>query len=233
MTVATGNSTWAFSYDIKAPPPPSNLSANSGDQTLVTTFTAPTGETNLLHYRFYCSVIGDPPAATANGTGATGGTGGTAGTEATAGADAGGAAADAGGTAGTSTAGSSGTASTPSDPDCQSSILVPGEPPPSDAIDCGSIGAQGATGGETTPVLDNDTKYAVAVATEDNVNNIGNLSSLACNVPRDTTGFYEAYREAGGQAGGGYCTFSPARHGGAGLGLGLILGAFALWRRRK
>jgi hypothetical protein len=231
MTLVTGNSTWAFSYDIKAPPPPTNVSAGSGDGSLVTSFTAPTGETNLLHYRFYCSVIGDPPVTTA-------GTAGTAGTTttdaATAGADAGGAAGDAGGTAATSTAGTSGTTSTTTtDPNCTSSILVPGEPPPSGAIDCGSIGAQGAKGGETNPVLENGVQYVVAIATEDNVNNIGVLSELACNVPQDTTGFYEAYREAGGQAGGGYCTFAPARRGAMATVLGLLLAACALWRRRQ
>jgi hypothetical protein len=233
MTLATGNGTWAFSYDVKAPPPPSNVSANSGDGSLVTRFTAPSGETNLLHYRFYCSLVGDAPATSGtggtDGTAGTGGTAGTSGTDATAGVDSGGAAAETGGT------GSDGTAGTAAavDPFCQSSILVPGQPPPSDAIDCGSIGAQGANGGETSPILDNDVQYVVAVATEDNVNNVGVLSSLACGVPRDTTGFYEAYREAGGQAGGGYCTFAPARRGAMASVIALLLGACALWRRRK
>jgi hypothetical protein len=49
MTVATGtNTTWAFTYDVKAPAPPTGVSAESGDGSLITSFTAPSGETNLL-----------------------------------------------------------------------------------------------------------------------------------------------------------------------------------------
>jgi hypothetical protein len=83
-------------------------------------------------------------------------------------------------------------------------------------------------------VLDNDMGYAVAVSTEDELGNIGNLSNLACNVPKNVVGFYEAYRSAGGEAGGGYCTFAPARRGGALAGLiALLIGACALvWRRK-
>jgi hypothetical protein len=100
-------------------------------------------------------------------------------------------------------------------------------------MECGEIGAQGATGGETEPVLTNDMEYVVAIATEDNVNNVGVLSQLACNIPKDTTGFYEAYREAGGEAGGGFCTFAPAHKGATLWGLTLLVGACALWRRRR
>jgi hypothetical protein len=255
MTIATGtNIAWQFKYDVTAPPPPSNVGAQSGDGTLVTTFTAPTGETNLLHYHFYCS----PQLSVPTTTGGTGGTdsGGTAGTDTGGTATLGGAAVDiggtgasagtdTGGTAGTdatagtagtdATAGTAGTSSTPvtADPNCKSDVLVPGQPPPDGAIDCGTIGAQGADGGETTEVLGNDSGYAVAVATEDTVNNIGVLSGLACATPKDITGFYEAYREAGGQAGGGYCSFAPAHQGAIGTALGFLLGACALFVRRR
>lgn len=228
-SLVTGTTSWAFSYDVKAPPPPTGVTAASGDETLVTTFTAPSGETNLLHYKFYCSPIGDPPA-TAAGTGGTAGTdtGGTTSTD-TGGADSGAAGVDTGGT--TTQAGTAGTTSV--DTNCTSAILIPGEPPPEGAMECGEIGAQGATGGETSPVLTNDMEYVVAIATEDNVNNVGALSQLACNIPKDTTGFYEAYREAGGEAGGGFCTFAPAHKGSTLWGLTLLVGACALWRRRR
>ena len=265
MTVATGtNTAWAFTYDVKAPPPPTEVGAESGDGSLITSFKAPSGETNLLHYKFYCSLIGEAPVTA--GTGGTAGTSGTAGTggtdtggtgatagtdtggtEATAGADTGGTGATAGtdtggtgtsGTAGTSeTAGTAGTTSAAEvNVDCQSSILVPGQPVPLGAdglIDCGEIAATGATGGETEPVLTNDMKYVVAIAAEDNVNNIGVLSKLACNVPKDTTGFIEAYGEAGGEAGGGFCTFAPAQHGAWATLVAFLIGASALVRRRK
>lgn len=241
-SLVTGTTSWAFSYDVKAPPPPTGVTAASGDETLVTKFTAPSGETNLLHYKFYCSPIGDPPAVavSAGGSGGSAGTdtGGTAGTDTggTAGTDTGGTAGTSG-TAGTDTSGTSGTAGTAGtasvDTNCHSAILIPGEPPPAGAIECGEIGAQGATGGETSPVLTNDMEYVVAIATEDNVNNVGVLSQLACNIPKDTTGFYEAYREAGGEAGGGFCTFAPAHKGATLWGLTLLAFACALWRRRR
>lgn len=256
---------WAFSYDIVAPPPPSNVTATAGDMTLITNFTPPSGETNLLHYHFYCSLKGPSPSAGTAGSAGSGGTagtdtGGTAGTDigGTAGTDIGGT--DTGGTAGTDTggtdtggteaiagtetggtggtAGSSGTSgsagtSTTLDADCTSSILVAGEPPPADAIDCGTIGALTASGGETDPKLQNGGYYVVAVATEDDANNVGVLSGLACGRPLDVTGFYEAYTEAGGQAGGGYCTFAPAQRDALWTGAALLLAAGAFWRRRK
>ena len=291
-TIATGtNTAWAFKYDISAPPPPTGVAAQSGDGSLVTTFTPPAGETNLLHYHFYCSPQGPPPAmgtagsagtaatatggagaatggagAATGGAGAAGidtgglggtagadagglGTGGSAGTDATAGsAGTGGTdatAAGTGGTAGTAgtdatagtagTAGSAGAGSFMPDPNCTSlnNVLEPGQPPPAGAIDCGTIGAQGATGGETNPVLGNDSGYAVAVATEDTVNNVGVLSTLACGTPKDITGFFEAYRKAGGEGGGGYCTFGPAHTGAVAGALGFLLGACALLARRR
>jgi len=271
---------WPFSYDIDAPPPPSNVTAVAGDMTLITSFTPPSGETNLLHYHFYCSLKGPSPGAGTAGSAGTGGTAGTetggtgatagtetggtgatagtetggtgatagtetggteaGGTEATAGTETGGTEATAGtetgGTDGTSgtggTAGTSGTATT-LDPNCTSSTLVAGEPPPADAIDCGTIGALTSSGGETDPKLQNGGEYVVAIATEDNANNIGVLSGLACGQPLDVTGFYEAYTEAGGQAGGGYCTFAPAHRDAMWTGAALLLAACAFWRRRK
>ena len=251
---------WAFSYDIEAPPPPTDVRADAGDMALSTHFTPPSGETNLLQYHFYCSLKGSAPAA---GTAGSAGTGGTAGTEtggtgATAGTETGGTGATAGtetggtgATAGTETGGTGATAGTETsgadatagaetggtsptlDPNCTSSILIPGEPPPADAIDCGSIGALTSSSGETDAKLTNETEYVVAIATEDSANNIGVLSGLACGTPRDVTGFYEAYTKAGGQAGGGYCTFAPAQRDAMWAGAALLLAAGAFWRRRK
>jgi hypothetical protein len=227
MTLVTGTGTpWSFTYDVKPPPPPQAVRASSGDSSLITSFTAPAGETNLLHYKFYCSPIGQAPLT----TGGNDGTGGVAGSDtgATAGTET-------GGVAGTGTSGAAGTAAVATNPDCQSSVLIPGQPVPDseDVIDCGEITAQGASGGETEPVLTNDVNWVVAVATEDNVNNVGVLSNLACNVPKDTVGFIEAYGEAGGQAGGGFCAFAPARQGTLATLVAFLLGAGALVRRRK
>jgi hypothetical protein len=236
---------WAFKYDIRAPGPPTNITARGGENSLVVGMTAPSGESNLLRYHFYCSPASSSTSST-GGSASTAGTGGTdttstGGTDATssAGADTGGTdtgGTDTGGTSGTtsSSAGSSGTAAVqPAPAGCYSDVLVPNEPPSADAVKCGSVGAQGTTSGETSQVLDNYSTYAVAVATEDSANNIGVLSQIACGTPEDVTGFYEAYREAGGQAGGGFCGFAPART--ASLSWLAIFGAAAAalgWRRR-
>lgn len=272
MSEVTMTPAWAFKFDVKAPAPPTGVTAGSGEQSLVPSFTPPSGESNLLKYHFYCSPV--TGAAVTDGTAGSAGTGGTsstalqliggaAGTDTggTAGTDTGGTAGtDTGGTAGTDTggtdgtdtagagsggtdttgtsgtagsAGTAGTASVPVDPNCNSTILIPGEPPSDKAIDCGSIGASAAKSGETAQVLENGTTYAVAVATEDDANNIGVLSQLACGTPQDVTGFFEAYRESGGQAGGGYCTFTPARNGAASLLAAFLIAACAFWRRRR
>ena len=267
---------WKFQFDVTPPAAPSGVTAQPGDNTLVTSFTAPTNETNLLRYHFYCAEaaqVANTGGTAGTDTGGTAGTdaastagtdtGGTAGTDAasTAGTDTGGTAGtDTGGTAGTDavstggtagtdtggsagsagtagTAGSAGTSSVAVDPSCTSKLLVPGqpaEPRPAGVIDCGTIPATGATGGESSPSLENGLlRYAIAVATEDEVGNIGPLSNLACGTPKDVTGFYEAYRRAGGEGGGGYCTFAPARRGELAGIIPLALGACALLRRRR
>jgi len=267
---------WVFKYDIKAPGPPTGVTAGGGENSLVVNMTAPSGESNLLRYHFYCSPLGsstgsNTSTAGSSGTGATaaatGGTdtGGSSGTDtggtSTSGVDAGGAdgtagtdtggtaGTDTGGTGGTATSGSggssgtsasgsstgtSGTSSTPAAaPGCSSDVLIPDQAPPADAIDCGSVGAQGITSGETRQVLENDATYAVAVATEDNANNIGVLSQIACGTPQDITGFFEAYRDAGGKAGGGYCSFAPARNSALAWLFAVGVAASALVRRRR
>ncbi len=130
---------------------------------------------------------------------------------------------DPAGAAGTSAVGSG---------SCSSSSLVPGERAPDGLKDCGqseqlapSIRAEGLVNGQG---------YTVALASKDKFGNVGALSELVCGTPADVTGFFEAYRQAGGQAGGGFCGFSPpARRGNAlAVGWALALGA-AAWLRRR
>jgi hypothetical protein len=283
MSVITTTPKWAFKYDTIGPNPPTGISAGSGERSLNPRFTAPTGETNIIKYHFYCA-----PAATSlssnNGGSSSGGTdtGGTAGTDATsgsggtdvttAGTDTGGtagtAATDTGGTAGTAgtdtggTAGTAGTAGTDTggtagttstdtgsagdtgaggdgtvsdEKDCRAEDdkLVPGQDPTENLVECGSVTATGASEGSTNDDLENSVRYAVAVAAEDDANNIGKLSKLACGVPQEVTGFYEAYTAAGGQAGGGFCSFAPARRGSIAMAFLMLLGTCALVVRRR
>jgi hypothetical protein len=78
--------------------------------------------------------------------------------------------------------------------------------------ECGNfVGATGTTlkaeavGGAP---LENYKQYAVAVAATDAYGNVGVLSGTQCMTPEETTDFWEAYRAAGGTAGGGFCATS-------------------------
>jgi hypothetical protein len=78
--------------------------------------------------------------------------------------------------------------------------------------------------------LTNGVTYAVAVAGIDAYLNTGNLSNLTCATPEPVTGFFEAYREAGGEAGGGYCAIGPVRSRLSAVGI--VLAALGLTLRR-
>jgi hypothetical protein len=89
-----------------------------------------------------------------------------------------------------------------------STILIPGTRPP-DKYKCGT-GDKNSNRGNATGLV-NGVAYNVAVATTDTYRNIGVISTPACAIPQPVTGFFEAYRNAGGQAGGGFCSFTRRR----------------------
>jgi len=113
---------------------------------------------------------------------------------------------------------------------CQdSTILVPGTRP-DDKYKCGTAGKTSSRGSATG--LINNVAYNVAVAATDTYLNVGNVGTPACAVPQPVTGFFEAYRAAGGEGGGGFCSFS--RHGRPVLLLSVIaLGLCLVLRRRR
>ena len=83
--------------------------------------------------------------------------------------------------------------------------------------------------------LENFKTYAVAIAAIDQFGNVGPLSSVFCEKPEPTTDFWENYKNAGGEAGGGFCSVE-----GAGLPVGSIavtgifgLALFGALRRRR
>jgi hypothetical protein len=125
-------------------------------------------------------------------------------------------------------AGSAGASGSPTD-GCSSSALVPGAAPP-EGYGCGDI-SDAATNGEASG-LENGQAYAVAVASVDGYGNVGVLSSLACGTPEPVTGFFEAYRAAGGQAGGGYCAMHAGKSRLSAALVSLALLGFAVRRRR-
>jgi len=111
----------------------------------------------------------------------------------------------------------------------KSDVLQEGQRP-ADTYMCGTANKT-ATRGTATGLI-NNVAYNVAVAATDSYRNVGEISAPACAIPQPVTGFFEAYRAAGGEGGGGFCSFS--RHGRPivlltvfGLGLGLVL------RRRR
>ena len=115
-------------------------------------------------------------------------------------------------------------------PACSGSVkLVPGSHPNPDYY-CGSTGARSNHGNATG--LINGVAYNVAVATTDSYQNTGVLSTTVCQVPQPVTGFFEAYRDAGGEGGGGFCSFSRHREP---LTLIALLGFASFWvlRRRR
>ena len=125
--------------------------------------------------------------------------------------------------------GSGGAPATPGD-GCSSSVLTPGEAPP-EGHECGST-SETSTNGEATGLVNGQT-YAVAVASVDNYGNVGVLSSIACGTPEPVTGFFEAYRDAGGQAGGGYCAMNAGKSRLSAALVGLALLGLVFRRRRQ
>ncbi len=119
---------------------------------------------------------------------------------------------------------------------CTSSALMAGAdvttPLPEGVVACGDTTAAGASDGNATG-LANGSSHAVAVAAEDKLGNLSPLSEIACGIPKEVTGYFEAYRAAGGQAGGGFCSFAPPRRGAVPLGLATLLLGLSLLRRRR
>lgn len=111
-----------------------------------------------------------------------------------------------------------------------SSILVEGARP-DDKYKCGTANKT-ATGGNATGLV-NNAAYRVSVASTDSYRNVGVVSTpAACAIPQPVTGFFEAYRGAGGEGGGGFCSFS--RHARPVLLFTLLgLGSCLLLRRRR
>jgi hypothetical protein len=127
-----------------------------------------------------------------------------------------------GGAGGTGGAGGAG-GSSGADGTCAASGLVPGEIP--SVAPCGEVTAP--AGQVTATGLENGASYAVGIAAVDAVGNPGVLSELVCATPSPVEDFFDAYRHAGGRAGGPLCSL-----GGEGVGRrvagGLSLGSLAL-----
>ncbi len=215
--------------DLIGPPAPSNVVVSVNDDTsLLVSFSEPSGTTDIKGYRAYCDPMPGGgttssgggaaadywmPAAGAGGIGGTAGAGGvtSSGTAGSGGSTTGGGGAGGGtssGTGGSTTSGTGGATSSgtggstsSSGGDCSSSVLIPGDVP-SSAYECGSVTG---TGDITVTDLVQGVEYVIAVAAYDQVHNLGVLSELGCGTAEPVSDFFDAYRDAGGEAGGGLC----------------------------
>jgi hypothetical protein len=79
--------------------------------------------------------------------------------------------------------------------------------------------------------LSNGGAYEFAVLAYDDFQNPSLVSGVTCESPRPVEDFYESYRGAGGQAGGGFCSAVPA--GGRAVPLAPALSLLALGLRRR
>lgn len=101
---------------------------------------------------------------------------------------------------------------------------------------CGSTGVSGTSA--TVTGLTNFQRYAVAVAAFDLVENVGPLSLVQCSTPQPVNGFDEAYRSAGGTAGGAsFCSVGlrsvPARSTVGPAAAFLAIVTLGQWRRQR
>ncbi len=113
-----------------------------------------------------------------------------------------------------------------------SEVLISNQLPPTTGnYQCGGTSSPTAQSANATNLV-NGVAYNVAVAAVDSYGNTGPLSALKCAVPQEIDGFYKAYKDAGGQAGGGFCSFSRHREP---LTLIAVLGfaSYLVLRRRR
>jgi len=113
---------------------------------------------------------------------------------------------------------------------CQTS-MVAGERPPPEAKFCGEQAGKSAGRGTVTGVT-NDRVYTVGVVAQDIVGNEGTISNVLCQYPKEVTDFYEAYTNAGGKGGGGFCSMGYGRGSTPWAGF-MLLGLGMGWARRR
>ena len=114
---------------------------------------------------------------------------------------------------------------------CSGTALVAGMVPPANIEENGETG-KSTTSGEASG-LTNGVAYACGVAGFDALFNVGKLSELVCATPEPVNGYFKQYRAAGGQAGGGYCTFARSTATPAAVLTPLAALALLVLRRRK
>ena len=183
--VVSSDSFANIKLDTKGPAAPPGLALGVDDSRLAATWT-PSADGDAVGYRMFCTPVldGSGDAGTGSETGAT-----TFGVSECS-TDSGGAAC-ASNPFGLSTV--TGDAST-------SSSVIGSE------YACGTVGSR-ETASFSIEGLTNGKKYHIAIASTDSFGNVVTATTPTCDCPTLTLDFWNAYKGAGGQAGG--CTVSP------------------------
>ena len=120
---------------------------------------------------------------------------------------------------------------TSADGSCTSTVLIPGKHATVD--ECGSVDGKSVSEIVGEKDVSNGVLYAAAIASVDELGNVGVLSEIVCATPKEATGYFEAYRAAGGKCGGGFCSFGPATRGTFAMAFALAALGLAVARRRR
>lgn len=233
-------------YDLAGPNPPTNITLGSGEQILVAKWDPlATPASDFKGYRLYCYRVPAVTGAATTGASTKEVDGGLdadrdaddALVDDTSVDDTGGlddAATDAGDDATTTADG--GTGELPAN--CPAGVpFEPGQVPPADitsvpgVTECAFSGT--ATGSISIQGLEDNAAYAVVVTATDVQGNSGIVSDVVCAMPKSTNSFFDNYNNAGGRAGGGYCTYGTSRVAPTGLALILGLGLAGRIVRRR
>lgn len=236
------NTTQRLYYSLVGPDAPAVNRVAAADQALQLTWSPLTSSTTELTYEFYCATnedtenckssvleaLGSPgPASTSNG-----GAGGSSSTGTMTGESANTSIA---GTAGLSTgggAGDSGSAEFGGSGEVAGTTGTGTNQPKSSDRLCGRVSGKLNGSGYTNGSLANGRSYAVALGVRDAYGNLGQLSAYLCAEPRPIETFFEAYRDQGGKAGGGFCNLGlHSSHTTLPLAAGLL--GLSAWLRRK
>jgi hypothetical protein len=188
--------------DTLAPEPPDNIDAEPGDEHIFFEWEIDTSNEAEDTYGFAFFCVPQGTATDSGGSGL-GGAGGAGGAEGAGNAD------------------------------CTQGVLTAGEIPSEQALDyiCGYDTGRTTRSGQADGVTNNQL-YAVAVAVTDEARNKGRLSEIACVTPKEVTTFFESYKDAGGQGGGGFCSQSQSPRD-AQLAFVLAGALTLLYRRRR
>lgn len=212
--------TYALKYDLLGPPAPTNIKTGIAENRLKVSWTASSPLDDVEGYYVFCDP--KPGAAStsqpleAGSPDAAAGTGGTTGS---------------GGAGGSTGATDGGSEAATQNPDCPSSVLITGQRPDG-TFRCGDVNGKSSTS-TYAEGLTNGTKYNVAVAGYDGVQNYGLLSTVECDTPQIVNDFWDEYTQAGGKGGGGFCGIAARPAPGAGGAFLLALFAGLLRRRRR